>query len=63
MITTLTLLERSTSKHRAMQAIKDPDILIHVYMTFKYARRRFIFLQAVFITGVLRTLIKANLTD
>ena len=40
---TQTLLERSMSKLRAMQAVKVPGVLIHICMTFKYARHINIF--------------------
>lgn len=60
MIMTQTLLERSMSKLRAMQAVKDLDILIHICMTFKYARHIFIFLQAIFITDIFRILVKVD---
>lgn len=48
------------SKLRAKQAVKDPDTSIHICMTFKYARCIFIFLQAIFIIGIFRTLVKVD---
>ena len=60
MIMTQTLPERSMSKLRAMQAVKDPDISIHISMTFKYAQCMFIFLRAIFIIGIFRTLVKVD---
>ena len=60
MIMTQTLPERSMSKLRAMQAVKDPDISIHISMIFKYARCMFIFLRAIFIIGIFRTLVKVD---